>query len=288
MLQNKIVLEDRLETTKICSSAPLLVTYDNNPNDCTKRFLSTLDANRWEHVIIGKGDEWKGFLTRVVAYEAFLGTLPPEKLVVLSDARDVLCMRSPLAFVEAFRSFKKDLVVSMELLCNSQFSVDDSYKSQVCVPLTNYWKHYNITTRPARKFVNAGLVTGTASALLHCLQRVREFMVLNKTTNDQSGFGNYINEFPERVACDVEASVLHTSVFGVNAGIQNIHLQKEDSPTFAELCGRGAFFLHIPGMTAKGQMVVYEQVCKAIDLGINDSRIREPYGYKEPVWNEIF
>jgi hypothetical protein len=270
------------------SNAPIVVTYDNNPNEYTKRFISTLEANRWEYVVIGKGDEWKGFLTRVVAYEAFLKTLPAEKLVILSDARDVLCIRSPHAFVDAFRSFKKDLVVSMELLCNGKFSVDDSYKSQVCVPLKNYWKHYNITSMPARKFVNAGLVAGTVSALLHVLQYVQKYMVVNNTTNDQSAFGNYINEFPERVACDVEASLLHTSVFGVNAGIQSIHLQKEDSPTFAELFGRGAFFLHIPGMTAKGQKVVYEQVCNVIDLGITDTQLRKPYGYAEPAWNEIF
>jgi hypothetical protein len=106
--------------------------------------------------------------------------------------------------------------------------------------------------------------------------------------NDQSAFGTYINEYPDRVACDVDAALLHSSVFGVNAGIQNIHQQKEDSPTFAELFGRAAFFLHLPGIQAKGPRVVYDCVWKAIDAGISDKLIRKPYGYAEPKWNEVF
>jgi hypothetical protein len=113
-------------------------------------------------------------------------------------------------------------------------------------------------------------------------------MTVNKTSNDQSAFGDYINEYPDRVACDVDASVLHSSVFGVNAGIQNIHIQKRDSPTFAELFGRGAFFLHIPGLTAKGQRVVYEQVCAILGHGLSEKLLRDPYGYAEPKWNEVF
>jgi hypothetical protein len=145
-----------------------------------------------------------------------------------------------------------------------------------------------VTSLPARKFVNAGLIMGTAGALRDCFCHVREYMTANKTSNDQSAFGNYINEYPDRVACDVEASVLHSSVFGVNAGIQNIHLQKCDSPTFAELFGRGAFFLHIPGLTAKGQRVVYDHVCTILGHGLCEKLLRDPYGYAEPKWNEVF
>ena len=269
-------------------SKPLVVTYDNKPNECTQRFFKTLEANKWDFVALGEGEEWNGFLTRVIAYERFLQKVPAEKLVVLSDARDVFCVRSPYAIMEAFQSFKKDIVVSMELLCNGQFAVDDNYRSQLCVPLTKYWNHHGVVSLPARKFVNAGLLLGKAGALRHCFQYVREFMTTHNYVNDQSAFGAYINEYPDRVACDVDATVLHSSVFGVNAGIQNIHRQKEDSPTLAELFGRGAFFLHLPGIQAKGPRVVYDHVWKAITLGINDKRIREPYGYGEPNWNEHF
>jgi len=267
---------------------PLVVTYDNNPNDYTNRFFKSLETNKWDYISLGNGEEWRGLVNKIIAYHKYVQTLPENKVIVLSDARDVVCLRSPKAFMEAFLSFHREIVVSMELLCDGKFTVKDDYVSDVCVPLTKYWNYNNISTLPARKFVNSGLIVGRAGALSRCLEWVLSYMTQSNLNNDQSAFGMYINAFPDRVACDIDASVLHSSVFGVNAGLQNIHIQKEDSPTFAELFGRGAFFLHLPGLSAKGQHIVYQQVCKSIDMGVCDKQIREPYGYAEPTWNEQF
>ena len=54
-----------------------------------------------------------------------------------------------------------------------------------------------------------------------------------------------------------EATLLHTSGFGINGGIQSLK-QWKDSSIFAELCGFGSFFLHIPGLDMDGQLQMYE------------------------------
>jgi hypothetical protein len=263
---------------------PIVISYDNAPTENTKYFINTLESNGWGYKIVGTGETWEGWPTRMRAYSKILGTLPDDKVVILSDARDVVCVRSPKAFMDGFRKFNKDMVVSMELLCGGIIdNPTDAIRSQ-CKPVTNYWKHNNITTIPPRRYVNNGLVAGKAKAL----KVFMDWIIEHKFQEDQLGLGNYVNTFPDRVALDVEAEILHTTTFGVNAGILSIHTQKHDSPTFAEFFGRGAFFLHIPGIQNKGQAVIYEYVKKMIDAGARCNILSGAYKYKEPVWNEIF
>ena len=94
---------------------PLLVTYDNKPNDNTHRFVRTLKANAWDHILLGEGDVWEGWSTRMKAYRHCLASLPDEKVVVLSDARDVVCLRGSKAFMKGFASYKKDITISCDL-----------------------------------------------------------------------------------------------------------------------------------------------------------------------------
>jgi len=263
-------------------TSPFVVTYDNCPNDNTRLFLKTLETNEWNYKLIGEGEKWEGFTNKIIGYHNYLKTIDPKSVVVLSDARDVFCVRSPKAFLEGWATFQKDMVVSMELFCDSKMDVSDDYVGRQCVPLVKYWSHYNMI-RPSRKFVNSGLIAGRADELCRWLQ----WTIDNNYENDQFALGIYMNTFPERIAADTEAIVLHTSMFGSNAGMySNIHSQKHDSPTLAELFGRSAFFLHIPGIHfIKGQAVVYETVRALIQGGIGDKQLRASYDYEEPGWN---
>jgi len=263
---------------------PLLLTYDNAPTDTTRRFIRTLEKNGWGYRLVGEGEVWMGFISKLKGYRNALESLPDNKLVILSDARDVLCLRGPTAFTEGFVSFNRDLVVSMEVLCQGNFDVPETFCGGQCIPLTAYWKHNNITSLPARKFANSGLIAGRASSLKTFL----DWAIANNFTDDQLALCKYMVNFPERIGADFQAVLLHTSTFGVNAGIQSIHIQKNDSPTFAEIFGRGAFFLHIPGCVNKGQKIVYTEVCKVIDGGVWGPLLSDPYKYKEPTWNEKF
>ena len=260
---------------------PLVITYDNAPTDQTRFLLKTLLANGWDYKIIGTGEKWEGFISKLNGYLNFLNTLPKNKLVIVSDARDVLCVRSPKAFFEAFSTFKSNLVVSAELFCCGKFDVPDTFLGTQCIPLTNYWKYHNTKSMPMRKFVNSGLIAGRVENIIGWLQ----WAVNNKFEDDQLSLCEYINNFPEKVILDTEAILLHTTLFGINAGVQKIHFQAKDAPTFAELYGRAAFFIHIPGCVNKGQKCLYDDICKVIDLGLCETKIRQGYYFEEPPWN---
>jgi hypothetical protein len=263
---------------------PLVITYDNAPTENTKYFLQTLEKNKWNYKLIGEGEKWEGFTSKLKGYANYIKTLDPNQLIIVSDARDVVCLRGPKAFVKGFKSFNKEIVVSMEQTCCGIFNPPLDSKCVQCVHLTEYWKHYKINDLPDRKFVNSGLVAGKAASVLDWL----EWSLTNKFTDDQLALGTYINTFPQKVGLDTNAIILHTSTFGINAGIQSIHVQKNDSPTFAELFGRGAFFLHISGIGGKGQGCIYEYVKLMLSSGANNERLSSLYKYNEPDWDEVF
>lgn len=266
---------------------PIVITYDNEPNSRTDIFLKTLSYHGWNHTLIGKGETWKGFISKMQGYSNAIQSLPDEQVVVLSDARDVLCVRSPLAFLGMYRKFGKELVVSMEMLCGGRFNVADDYQHVQCIPLKQYWEHYNINPRPARKYVNSGIMVGTVRAF----KQLYAWIFERGFTDDQFALGSYMNTFPERVAADTDAILSHTTVFGVNAGLQHIPLQAADAPSFAEFYGRAGFFLHVPGIKnghLTGQEIIYNQAVNVVLSGANDNALRRPYPHPEPDWNWLF
>lgn len=196
--------------------------------------------------------------------------------MILSDSRDVFCVRSPEHFVKAFNSFKKPLLVSLEIFCQGypdDRAVLDTSKIWQCVPLNEYWKHQK--EKPTvRRYVNGGLNAGKAKDLLEYFEWVKT----TSWTDDQASLGDYMNKFPDKVAADIHASVLHTSGYGVNGGTYTKN-QWEDSPSFAELTGKKSFFLHIPGINgSKGQMKIYNMVKKLlIDDAANAEWFMEGY-----------
>ncbi|MBF0259585.1 MAG: hypothetical protein HQK62_12235, partial [Desulfamplus sp.] len=67
-----------------------------------RRFVETLNNNKWEYKILGEDDEWKGFITKANAVKNYLKSIHPEKIVIISDAHDVYCLKNPKHFVNEF------------------------------------------------------------------------------------------------------------------------------------------------------------------------------------------
>ena len=273
------------------TTEPIVISYDNDPTENTEFYIKTLESQGWKYKLIGQGEVWEGFISKIRGYNNVLKTLPDDQIVVITDARDVLCVRCPKAFLEGYNEFKSDIIVSMELYCGGKLDVNEDFRFDQCKPLHSYWRFHKKSPFPARKFVNSGLIAGKVSAL----RTMFTWIVDGGFTDDQYAVGSYMTTFPDRVAADIDASLLHTTTFAVNAGILSIHIQKHDSPTFAEIYGRGAFFLHIPGLARKGQTgpsgtgqtVVYQALKTLIADGACGPQLAKAYGWPEPRWNKL-
>lgn len=262
-----------------------VLSVDNAPNENTHNFIQTLCSNDWDYEIIGIGRQWKGFESKIEYFHEHLKTLNPDRLVVLSDARDVFCVRSPKHFEKAFNSFGKPILVSLEIFCQGypdDRAVLDTTKIWQCVPLNHYWSQ-QIKKSAHRKYVNSGLIAGKVKDLLIYFDWVSK----SGWKDDQASLGDYMNKFPDRVAGDIEANVLHTSTFGATYSAAS-KKQWEDSPSLAELCGRRGFFLHIPGLSGSpGQSKTYNLV-KSLIFDMNIASDWFKFNSPQDAWNERF
>ena len=248
-------------------AAFLLSAENDAANENSASFFADAQRLGWSLIIAGAGKPWKGFASKLHWYAEALRALPllPEPpLIILSDSRDVLCLRGPQEFQRAFESFRAPLVVSMEMFCDSILergaNHELEYPHSQCADLADYWRaiEHSQAMSP-RQYVNSGLIAGRAPALLHFL----DFALQGGYTDDQFALGKYMCAFPQNVAADTGAALLHTSGGGVNNG--HVHtFQSSDSPSLAELVGNGAFFLHVPGIGASKGQALYYATCKAL------------------------
>jgi hypothetical protein len=241
---------------------PLLITYCNsdinNTNNKTNNFIRTLKNNNWNYVILGRSDKWINFVeSRTKTYLNYLKQIKNHnQIVVLSDARDVFCVRNSKKFIDSFKKYNKKIIVSMEIFSEG-LTVYDSNKEYFQVTfIENYWKFNNIDyNQISKKFVNNGLIAGYIEDLINCFQ----WIIDNKFTDDQKGMGAYINNFPELFYADIDSELLHTDCSFVNGGCSDENIQNNDSTTLLELTGSKSYFLHIPGLIgSKGQSYIYE------------------------------
>jgi hypothetical protein len=256
---------------------PLVITYCNKYKseqfENTVRLTNTLHNNNWDYIVLGDGDKWKGFMTKITACKNYLQTLHPKKIIAIVDAHDLYCLRNSRSFIDNFKKCKSQMVVSMEHLAEGSIHYDKNKTYVQVTWLEKYFMYHNINYNHfSRKFVNAGLICGYAEDLIHYMQ----FLFDNNYTDDQKGLGDYMNTYPDKVFADINADLLHTCISMINAGLLS-RSQAMDSPSLDELIGRKSFFLHIPGLhCSKGQKYLYDKVYEIFKI-FNNNDIKQLY-----------
>ena len=129
----------------------------------------------WPLTFVGQGCGGGAFTLRykMRAYLDALQALPDDDLAVLVDSRDVLALRSPVAFADAFArctAHPHQLLVSMEALCGGGFDPPPppAVHRGNGVILRQYWAAHakgSGAPPPFRQYVNSGLVAGRAAPL---------------------------------------------------------------------------------------------------------------------------
>lgn len=104
---NLIYNLDNLEFGK-----PLVITYDNqsvrnDKNESFINFLKGLNHYKYNFIVCGINTKWDGWYGRYKIYLELLDSIPPEQLLFVTDARDVLVNDSPLEFVKNYEKITK-------------------------------------------------------------------------------------------------------------------------------------------------------------------------------------
>lgn len=287
---NKNIVNEKYNSINNNINEPIVISYENDPTNINSLlFKKTLENNFWDFKFIGQGTNWKGFTDKIIGYFHELSLYSEDKIIVLTDSRDVFCLRSPNFFMENIKTIiESKIIISCELFLVGQMNWSDKQIYEFNKkhngngfsqgrPLNDYWNFYNKKNDlPNRKYLNSGLIVGKCKMLREALK----WIIDNNFKDDQLGFVEYTDTFPQMVYLDYEAKYLHTTTAFVNGGLHNYDIQKSDEPTFAELFGLSTYFLHIPGLNiSKGQKQIYDCLFKLFDTN-TVKNIYSLYGLK--------
>ena len=166
---------------------PLVVLVATKKMPGLVNMLTTLHKFGWQREILGLGQKWGGFGHKMRLVADFCKLQPPERVLIILDAYDALCLRSPRGFLEAFTSFNAQIVIGTETLCN--------WTGTNCTKLDDtYWddphNRYSGTDVSGNKYCNGGFVCGYAGDL----HKVYSWGLHNGFLDDQKMIGSYIKQ----------------------------------------------------------------------------------------------
>ena len=130
--------------------------------------------------IVGENENWGGWEWRCKKISEYCDSLPKNNIVIFCDSYDLLIFGSPKRFRKLFKSKKCDIMVGLEYMCGTKYSITPSCAGSL-------YDDKNI-------FVCGGGITGRASSMSHA------YKYIGKYTDDQIGWYNYIknNNYPPK------------------------------------------------------------------------------------------
>jgi hypothetical protein len=180
-----------------------ILTYANKENMFSDRYLRSLfSIGGWKRddvQLIGIGDKWINFMTKIKACYNFLKDREDEEeLCAVTDCYDFLACASKDELLMKYHTFPNaPLVFGAETYC----------ASSNCQPLTEWWKRDPTIETPS-KFINAGFYMGKIKDILHAYEFILDQYEKGGEADDQKALGMYVNAYPERVHLDIESKLV--------------------------------------------------------------------------------
>ena len=205
----------------------LIVGYANQKCANVHNWNMSMIKYGYDRVVIGNGEKWQGFMTKIRGYQKHLMKVKDKyDYVVICDVFDIYACGPSKELEKRFRSFDCDLLVGAEENLSGPY-----------IPITEYWKHH--TSKNNRIFVNSGFMMGSP----HKLIEVCDFILGTGLHDDQVALAHYCNKYPAGVSLDQERKIvsnvlMSTDVFEVIPQIV--------CPTWDHK-NMGSLFVHTPG-----------------------------------------
>jgi hypothetical protein len=162
-------------------------------------FIKSLKKYNYDYAVIGEGQKWTGFMTKIKGYRDYIKELKSNQLVACVDAYDVLATGPPDELIRKYYSYDKSILVGTESLCIPPY-----------IPVDNWWK-FQGKDKTRLCHINSGFFMGPAKNMVKVLNYM--LSLENKshpltTEDDQVALAHYINEYPDDVALDTDAKIV--------------------------------------------------------------------------------
>jgi len=176
---------------------PIIAYVATKTTTGSENYRKTLDKFGYDFIPLGLGDAWGGWRYRMQKYWDFCTSRPPEEILILTDADDVLAVRPhhEKELMQTYHQFQRAIVVGAERYC---------YTVKNCHPVPRYWAdHADLDTQ--NRYVNAGTMMGPAGKLAD----LWAWMLASTHTDDQTALGEYVNLYPDIFALDTNSKIFY-------------------------------------------------------------------------------
>lgn len=183
----------------------------------------------YEYTILGLGQEWKGFKTKITLVLGFLREQTPDELVAVVDCYDLLMVRPPEALIQAYAHYTNDSTYT--IVNGAETRCGYNCEKQTCSHQKNFQ-------------CNGGFVMGPASHLIE----LYEYVLEHSPTDDQIGIGLYRNKHCNKVSLDTQRKLV-ANIYGLDAWRRELGYNKDKTIKFKPT-GELPCAIHMPFMQA--------------------------------------
>jgi hypothetical protein len=168
--------------------------------------------------VLGSGDRWGGYGTKLCLLRGHLRKHPKEKLVMFLDAFDTLLLPCGSRLIADFLAFGTPIVFGAEIGCWPDRHLRSRYPPSPTRAQRPGDARIAVLRPPPPfsspfRFLNSGAFVGYAGAIREALEELDS----RPDDDDQRLFTRYFLDHPERVSLD-SGAVIFQNLFGVGPG----------------------------------------------------------------------
>lgn len=151
----------------------LILSYENEINNAHQKYLEDkLKYYEYDYIFLGAGEEWKGFGTKIKAYQNYIKNtdLNDDDILVIIDSRDIYVNRNSNELIEEFEKIYKErggdfdknlkLLFSSEIGCCTPGISEESKEKMKNIAL----EYGNIKKNDGNYYLNSGMCIGYVKA----------------------------------------------------------------------------------------------------------------------------
>lgn len=212
------------------------VTVASDPHFGLDRLKESALYHGLKFEVLGLGQPFLGKGSKFLYLADFAAGLPPQDLVVFTDAFDSVFLAGEDQFKEALSGLSSDLVISAEqnlfLRGHPVFFLWQNFPTYIAYPRG---------PKPYR-FLNSGTLVATADRLAGLC---REAGITPDIDSDQTALSRYFCRHPDRVALDYRQRIATCN--GGRIGMESRDYSWVDGRLRNNITGSFPLILHVPG-----------------------------------------
>ena len=189
-----------------------IITYENTNHDHLEFLKKSARKHGWKNIkVLGNGQMWKGFGTKIFECKRYLETLDKNDIAIIIDARDVIINGSPDDFVRKIIEFniQDKVLFSAEGGCCPEDK--NQYKPMIVTQEERQFMEDKQTNGPF-KYLNAGMLVGKVKNIID----IYPYDMTHEEQDDQNAAVKYWYRNPHKIELNYNEEIFSNATWSIN------------------------------------------------------------------------